>query len=75
MKESNEELANTKKAISSPQEETGGEIMVKVSLIEPNRDQQERILMRKNSRNWRSLLKITGFFSRFWYRKREHLMN
>ena len=39
MKESNEELANTKKSISSPQEETGGEIMVKVSLMEPNRDQ------------------------------------
>ena len=42
VKESNEELANTKKAISSPQEETGGEIMVKVSLIEPNRDQPRK---------------------------------
>ena len=42
MKESNEELANTKKAISSPREETGGEIMVKVSLIEPNRDQPRK---------------------------------
>lgn len=42
VKESNEELANTKKAISSPREETGGEIMVKVSLIEPNRDQPRK---------------------------------
>ena len=42
MKESKEELANTKKAISSPREETGGEIMVKVSLIEPNRDQPRK---------------------------------
>lgn len=42
VKESNEELANTKKAISSSQEETGGEIMVKVSLIEPNRDQPRK---------------------------------
>ena len=42
VKESNEELANTKKGISSPREETGGEIMVKVSLIEPNRDQPRK---------------------------------
>ena len=42
VKESNEELANTKKAISSPREETGGEIMVKVSLIEPNRVQPRK---------------------------------
>lgn len=42
VKESNEELANTKKSISSPREETGGEIMVKVSLIEPNRDQPRK---------------------------------
>lgn len=42
VKESNEELANTKKAISSPREETGGEIMVKVSLIESNRDQPRK---------------------------------
>ena len=42
VKESNEELKKKKKAISSPREETGGEIMVKVSLIEPNRDQPRK---------------------------------
>ena len=42
VKESNEELTKVKRSLPAEEEETKGSLMVKISLIEPNRDQPRK---------------------------------
>ena len=42
VKESNEELTKVKRSLPAEEEETKGNLMVKISLIEPNRDQPRK---------------------------------
>ena len=60
-----EEVIKEQKEKIAMEDGKGKELMVKLSLIQPNKEQQERHLIRKSLRSYLPQSNGTGFFSRF----------
>ena len=65
IKESEEEIAKAKAAVTDNRDGKSGELMVKMALIEPNREQPEKILMRNSWLSWLIPSNDTVFCSPF----------
>ena len=60
VKESNEELTKVKRSLPAEEEETKGSLMVKISLIEPNRDQPRKDFNEEELQELAESIKIYG---------------
>ena len=50
-------------------DEKGRILMLKLDLVQPNKEQQERPLMKRRLTSWRNPLKIMECCSHYWCRK------
>ena len=77
VKESKEELekAKAKRAAAAEEiDEKGRILMLKLDLIQPNKEQPRKTLTKNRSMSWRGLLNSMEFFSLFWYRSQAAFM-
>ena len=71
-----EESASQQKVSKEKQEKNvgSGEILVKINEVEPNREQQEKNLMKIRLWNWQILSGNLEYYSRFLFKKRKIIM-
>ena len=77
VKESKEELekAKAKRAAAAEEiDEKGRILMLKLDLIQPNKEQPRKTFDKNRSMSWRGLLNSMEFFSLFWYRSQAAFM-
>lgn len=79
VKESKEETEKKAKAkaeakAAEEMDDKGRILMLKLDLVQPNKEQPRKTFDEEKSMNWLSRLKIMGCCSRFWYRRRAAFM-